>query len=78
MTVYELIQRLSEAPADMEVVVNVVADDMEYTFEDRDGRDRTIGVDFDKRVEICDAYTRTINPHSDNPTEKMVIDLYAL
>ena len=73
MTVYELIQRLSEAPAEMEVLVNVVADGMDYEFEDRDGRDRCIGIDFDEDVEISDAYSRYRKGR-----RVMVIDLYAL
>lgn len=73
MKVYELIQKLCEAPADAEVLVNVVADGMDYEFEDTDGRMRTIGVDFDKNVEVCDAFERTIKGE-----KKMVIDLYAL
>lgn len=70
---YELIQRLCEAPADAEVLVNVVADGMDYEFEDRDGGIRTIGIDFDKNVEVCDAMERTINGE-----KVMVIDLFAL
>ena len=73
MTVYELIQRLSEAPAEMEVLVNVVADGMDYEFEDRDGRDRCIGIDIDKNVEINDAYERAVGKE-----RKMVIDLYTI
>ena len=73
MKVYELIQRLCEAQADAEVLVRVEADDMDYTFEDRDGSDRTIGVEFSKDVEVCDAYERTIKGE-----KKMVIDLYTL
>ena len=68
---YELIQRLCEAPADAEVLVNVVADGMDYEFEDRDGSMRTIGVDFDKEVQICDAMERTVNGE-----KVMVIDLH--
>ena len=70
---YELIQRLCEAPADAEVLVNVVADGMDYEFEDRDGVMRTIGIDFDKDVDICDAMERTINGK-----KVIVIDLFAL
>ena len=73
MKVYELIQRLCEAPADAEVLVNVVADGMDYEFEDRDGSMRTIGVDFDKNVDICDAFERTIKGK-----KVMVIDLFAM
>jgi hypothetical protein len=71
--VYELIQRLCEAPADAEVLVNVVADGMDYEFEDRDGSMRTIGIDFDKNIEICDAFEKTIKGE-----RKMVIDLCAM
>lgn len=70
---YELIQRLCEAPADAEVLVNVVADGMDYDFEDRDGSMRTVGVDFDKNVGVCDAFEKTINGE-----KKMVIDLFVL
>ena len=70
---YELIQRLCEAPADAEVLVNAVADGMEYEFEDTNGDMRTIGVDFDKNVQICEAMERTINGE-----KVMVIDLFAL
>ena len=73
MKVYELIQRLCEAPADAEVLVNVVADGMDYEFEDRDGSMRTIGVDFDKDVEICDAMERTVKDE-----KVMIIDLHTL
>jgi len=73
MKVYELIQRLTEAPPDMEVLVNVVADGMDYWFEDWSGRERCIGVEFDKNVEINDAYEQTVNRE-----RKMVIDLYTL
>jgi hypothetical protein len=73
MKAYELIQRLCEAPADAEVLVNVVADGMDYEFEDRDGSMRTIGIDFDKNIEICDAFEKTIKGE-----RKMVIDLYAM
>lgn len=73
MKVYELIQRLCEAPADAEVLVRVEADDMDYTFEDKDGTERTIGVEFSKDVGVCDAYERTIKDE-----KKMVIDLFAL
>lgn len=73
MTAYELIQKLCEAPADTEVLVNVVADGMDYEFEDRDERTHCIGVDFDKNVEVCDAMERTINGE-----KVMVIDLFAL
>lgn len=70
---YELIQRLCEAPADAEVLVNVVADGMDYEFENRDGSMRTIGVDFDKEVQICDVIERTVKGE-----KVMVIDLFAL
>lgn len=73
MKVYELIQRLCEAPADAEVLVNVVADGMDYEFEDRDGTMQTIGVDFDKDVGVCDAMERTIKDK-----KVMIIDLFAL
>ena len=73
MKVYELIQRLCEAPADAEVLVDVVADGMDYEFEDRDGKMRTIGIDFDKKLEICDAMERTIKDK-----KVMIIDLFAM
>ncbi len=73
MKVYELIQRLCEAPADAEVLVNVEADNMDYEFEDIDGRERCIGVDLNMEVEICDAFERTIKGE-----KKMVIDLFTL
>jgi hypothetical protein len=34
---------------------------------------RTIGIDFDKNIEICDAFEKTIKGE-----RKMVIDLYAM
>ena len=73
MRVYELIQLLCEVPADTEVLVRVEADGMDYTFEDRDGTERTIGVDFSKDMEVCDAFERTIKGE-----KKMVINLFAL
>ena len=73
MKVYELIQRLCESSPDTEVLVNVVADGMDYEFEDRDGRMRTIGLDFDKEVEICDAMERTVKDK-----KVMIIDLFAM
>ena len=73
MTVYELIQRLAEAPADMEVLVNVIADDMDYYYEDHEGRERCIGLDIDVHAEICDAFEQTVHKE-----KKFVIDLYPL
>lgn len=73
MKVYELIQRLCEAPADAEVLVNVEADGMDYEFEDRDGNMRTIGLDFTKEVQICDALERTYKGE-----RVMVIDLFSM
>lgn len=60
MTTYELITKLTEANTpDTPVMVNVVADGMEYEFESAHGRMCCIGVDIDKNVEICDAYLKT-------------------
>jgi hypothetical protein len=73
MKVYELIQRLCEAPADAEVLVNVEADNMDYEFEDNDGKERTIGLNFSLEVDVCDAFERTIKGE-----KKMVIDLFTL
>lgn len=73
MKVYELIQRLCEAPADAEVLVNVEADNMDYEFEDVDGRYRCIGLEFSKEVDICDAIERTVKGE-----RKMIIDLFTL
>jgi peptide subunit release factor 1 (eRF1) len=73
MKVYELIQKLCESPADAEVLVRVEADNMDYEFEDRDGRDRTIGLYFSLEVEVMDAFERTVKGE-----KKMVIDLFAL
>lgn len=58
MTVYELIQELAQYDADMEVQVNVAADDYETTVtveEDvKDGEETDVKVDIDEDIEDFD------------------------